>query len=91
MRLDSALQHVAQNMGLNVQSKCSCEVGIGQNPDGAFALDIDLYAEVVGISAEQAKTLIEKTHQVCPYSNAIRGNVDVRLHVSVVQMEQFDL
>ncbi|HDL3305243.1 TPA: organic hydroperoxide resistance protein, partial [Mannheimia haemolytica] len=38
---------------------------------------------------EEAKTLISKAHEVCPYSNATRGNVDVRLHVKVVS--EFDL
>lgn len=88
---DSALQHVAQAMKIEVDSSCSCQVGIGQKADGGFGLDIDLYAEVIGISAEQARELVEKTHQVCPYSNATRGNVDVRLHVSVIQKQSFDL
>ena len=46
-------------------------------------LDIDLFIEVSGIDESQAQTLIESAHQVCPYSNATRGNVDVRLHVTV--------
>ena len=33
---------------------------------------------------EQAKDLVETTDKVCPYSNAVRGNVDVRLHTQVV-------
>lgn len=40
---------------------------------------------MAGLSVEDAKKLIEKAHEVCPYSNATRGNVDVRLHVNVVQ------
>uniref|UniRef100_UPI0039A69AD6 organic hydroperoxide resistance protein n=1 Tax=Ornithobacterium rhinotracheale TaxID=28251 RepID=UPI0039A69AD6 len=88
---DSALQVVAQRMGLQVESKCSCQVGIGQKADGTFALEVDLYAEVLGVNAEQAKTLMEKTHQVCPYSNATRGNIDTRLHITVLKKEEFDL
>ena len=45
--------------------------------------DIDLYVEVKGLSEADARALVEATHQVCPYSNATRGNVDVRLHTSV--------
>lgn len=52
--------------------------------DGSYNLDIDLYVEVSGIDEAQAQTLIEAAHQVCPYSNATRGNVDARLHVTVV-------
>ena len=38
----------------------------------------------IGIDEVQAQTLVEAAHQVCPYSNATRGNVDARLHVTVV-------
>ena len=44
---------------------------------------------MAGLSVEDAKKLIEKAHEICPYSNATRGNVDVRLHVNV--MQTFDL
>ena len=64
-------------------SKTSVQVGIGMNADNSYNLDIDLFIEVSGIDESQAQTLIESAHQVCPYSNATRGNVDVRLHVTV--------
>lgn len=53
-------------------------VGIGPIPTG-FALDIELRVSLPGMPREQAQELVEKAHQVCPYSNATRGNVDVRL------------
>ncbi len=53
--------------------------------DGIFRLDLDITITVAGLSVEDAKKLIEKAHEVCPYSNATRGNVDVRLHVNVMQ------
>ncbi|MCG3860618.1 OsmC family protein, partial [Psychrobacter sp. Ps5] len=65
-------------------SKTSTQVGIGMKADGSYNLDIDLYVEVSGIDEVQAQTLVEAAHQVCPYSNATRGNVDARLHVTVV-------
>ncbi|MGX2969425.1 organic hydroperoxide resistance protein [Ursidibacter sp. B-7004-1] len=87
---DSAMNHVAPTLGLNpTKSSTTVGVGIGQKAGGAFALDLDITITVEGLSLEDAKKLIEKAHEVCPYSNAIRGNVDVRLHVNVVQ--QFDL
>ena len=58
------------------------EVGIGQNAAGGYALDIDIYVEVSGVAEERARELIETADQVCPYSNAVRGNVDVRLHIT---------
>ncbi len=88
---DSALQHVAQSMEWQVSSQCSCEVGIGQDSDGGFGLDIGLTVELRGISGEQARILVEKAHQVCPYSRATRNNVDVRIKVVVVKQEEFDL
>ncbi|MDO4232705.1 MAG: organic hydroperoxide resistance protein [Lautropia sp.] len=82
---DSALNLVKQQLKINpTSSSTTCGVGIGMKPDGSYNLDIDLTITVSGISEADAKTLIEKAHQVCPYSNATRGNVDVRLHVKVV-------
>lgn len=82
---DSALGYVAQHMKLKgVTSKTSAEVGLGMNTQGGYALDIDLYVELSGIGKAEAAALIEATDKVCPYSNAVRGNVEVRLHSSVV-------
>lgn len=87
---DSAMNHVAPSLGIQpTKSSTTVGVGIGQNANGAFGLDLDITITVEGISEEQAKTLITKAHEVCPYSNATRGNVDVRLHVKVVN--SFDL
>lgn len=81
---DSALSMVAQQMKLAVSSKTSVEVGIGQRAEGGYALDIDIHVETTGIGADEAQKLIEATHQVCPYSNATRNNIDVRLHVTTL-------
>ncbi len=87
---DSAVNHVAPTLGLKpTKSSTRVAVGIGQTAGGAFGLDIDITITVEGLSMDDAKRLIEKAHEVCPYSNATRGNVDVRLHVNVVQ--SFDL
>jgi len=63
--------------------KTSVEVGIGRNAAGGYALDIDIFVEVRGLPEHQARDLIETADRLCPYSNAVRGNVDVRLHVAV--------
>ncbi len=60
----------------------TAEVGIGQI-EGGFGLDIDLRVSLPGLELSAAQALVEAAHKVCPYSNATRGNVDVRLHVSV--------
>jgi Ohr subfamily peroxiredoxin len=67
---------------LPTDTKVTAEVGIGQIP-GGFGLDIDLRISLPGLEQADAKALVDAAHLVCPYSNATRGNVDVRLHVSV--------
>lgn len=82
---DSAMSLVAKQMKLSPTSaKTHVAVGIGQKPDGAYSLDLDITITTEGLSQEQAHALIEKAHAVCPYSNAVRGNVDVRLHVQAL-------
>jgi len=56
-------------------------VGIGPRSEGGFGLDIALDVSLPGVPREQAQALVEKAHQVCPYSNATRNNVPVRLNV----------
>ncbi|MNV80235.1 Organic hydroperoxide resistance protein OhrB [compost metagenome] len=59
-------------------------MGIGQTAEGGYALDIDLHVEVKGLDQADAQRLVEAAHHICPYSNATRGNIDVRLHVTAV-------
>jgi organic hydroperoxide reductase OsmC/OhrA len=61
-----------------------CNVGIGPREGGGFGLVADLEARVGGLSQEDADRLIAAAHQVCPYSNATRGNLDVGLTVTLV-------
>lgn len=75
-----AIKYVAsqQKVLVSNESKITAEVGIGQIP-GGFGLDIELQISLPGVSVEVAQDLVTKAHQVCPYSNATRGNIDVRL------------
>ncbi|WP_426149330.1 organic hydroperoxide resistance protein [Pseudomonas sp. DC3000-4b1] len=79
-----ALKFVAgqQKRTLPDNASITAEVGIGQI-EGGFGLDIDLRISLPGLDRSDAEALVAKAHQVCPYSNATRGNVDVRLHVAV--------
>jgi osmotically inducible protein OsmC len=56
-------------------------VGIGQIPTG-FGIEVDLDILLPGMDQSVAQGLVDKAHIVCPYSNATRGNIDVRLHVN---------
>ena len=79
-----ALKFVAgqEKKALPADASITAKVGIGQIP-GGFGLDIDLLINLPGLAQADAEGLVEKAHKVCPYSNATRGNVDVRLHVTV--------
>ena len=59
----------------------TANVGIGPRSEGGFGLDVALDVNLPGVPREQAQELVEKAHQVCPYSNATRNNVPVRLNV----------
>lgn len=81
---DNALPVAAKKLQLQpTRTATSVEVGIGQTAEGGYALDIDLSVAVQGLDEADARRLVEAAHQICPYSNATRGNVDVRLHVTV--------
>lgn len=79
-----ALKFVAgqTKAALPADTAITAEVGIGQI-EGGFGLDIDLRISLPGLEQSAAQALVDAAHKVCPYSNATRGNVDVRLHVSV--------
>lgn len=80
----SALHFVARRdkIQLSPETRIASTVGIGPNDAGeGFKLDIDLTLSGTGLNMDDAQSLAEAAHRVCPYSNATRGNVDVRLHV----------
>ena len=49
--------------------------------EGGFGLTVALSIAVPGVPRDEAETLVAKAHQVCPYSNATRNNIDVKLTV----------
>jgi Ohr subfamily peroxiredoxin len=62
-------------------AKVTATVGIGPRAAGGFGLEVALDVSVPGLPRDQAQALVEKAHQVCPYSNATRNNIDVKLNV----------
>ena len=56
-------------------------VGIGPRSEGGFGLAIALEISLPGVDRAQGEALVAKAHQVCPYSNATRNNIDVKLSV----------
>jgi Ohr subfamily peroxiredoxin len=80
----SALRGIARSQKLDlVDDSVTSEVGIGSNGAGGYGLAVTLRVELPGLEQPQADALVEAAHQVCPYSNATRGNVDVQLVVTV--------
>ncbi|MCC5892520.1 organic hydroperoxide resistance protein [Exiguobacterium sp.] len=57
-------------------------VTLNQNDEGFF-ISVELEVEIKGVDQETADRLVEAAHQVCPYSKATRGNVDVTLKTKV--------
>jgi Ohr subfamily peroxiredoxin len=76
----SALKVVADGADLT-DSAVSASVSIGTLPSGGFGLAVELDVHAPQLDHDTALALVEKAHQVCPYSNATRGNIDVALRV----------
>ena len=79
----SALQTVARQDKANVaDSAIGTRVSIGALEGGGFGLEVALEISLPHLPRAQAQALTEKAHQVCPYSNATRGNIEVALEVT---------
>jgi len=78
----SALKLVAGKQKITLtDTAITVDVGIGPNGNGGYGLTVAIEAELPGLDGDTARSLLETAHQVCPYSNATRGNVDVGLDV----------
>ena len=81
----SALRVVARRQKADVtDSTVAAKVGIGSNGQGGFGLAVELEVSLPAVDAETAQALVEAAHQVCPYSNATRGNIEIKLSVAGV-------
>lgn len=60
----------------------TAKVSIGAIENGGFGLAVEMDVNVPEVSLEEANQLVEKAHQICPYSNATRGNIEVLLSVT---------
>jgi Ohr subfamily peroxiredoxin len=79
----SALQLVARQRKIPVEgSSVGARVSIDPTESGGFSLAVDLEVVVPELDHETAQSLADAAHQVCPYSNATRGNIPVTVSVS---------
>lgn len=76
----NALRRVARTAQSDVEgSQVTAEVGIGPTGRGTFGLAVTLRIALPLVDREVAEKLVERAHEVCPYSNATRGNIEVAL------------
>ncbi|MFC4373996.1 organic hydroperoxide resistance protein [Nocardia halotolerans] len=79
----SALRLVGKKAGANIDdSAVGAQVSIGPNAEGGFQLAVTLEITLPHLPTPEAQTLAHQAHQVCPYSNATRNNIDVQLNVT---------
>lgn len=80
---DSALNLVIKRSKMETgETTVTAKVSIGQIENGGFGLAVELDVNVPGVSLEEAQSLVDQAHQVCPYSNATRNNIEVKLAVT---------
>jgi Ohr subfamily peroxiredoxin len=74
----SALGVVGRRQGTDTaESTVEADVTIGTIPGGGYGLAVAIRVSIPGVPPETVRALAEAAHQVCPYSNATRGNIDV--------------
>lgn len=80
---DSALNRVISLSKTKTgETTVTAEVSIGQLDNGGFGLAVQLDVNIPGVSHEEAQSLTEKAHEICPYSNATRNNIEVKFSVT---------
>jgi Ohr subfamily peroxiredoxin len=80
----ASMKFVATQGGAQVPENASvcATVGIGPHSQGGFGLDVQLDIALPGVSPADADSLVRRAHLICPYSNATRNNVPVRLIIA---------
>lgn len=69
----------ADKIALPSDTTVTAEVGIGTRDEGGFGLAVALEVHIPGLDKDKALEIVTKAHEVCPYSNATRNNIDVAL------------
>ena len=79
-----ALKVAGQQLKMKVpaDTRITATVGIGPRSEGGFGITAALLISLPGIGGEDAQRLVDTAHQICPYSNATRNNLDVQLTIA---------
>ena len=83
---ENAVIHVTRNKDARVKDDDIVVVGaVGMAPNGSggFGLSVALDVTITGLDQATAEAVVASAHQVCPYSNAVRGNIEVSITVNV--------
>ena len=79
----SALKMLARQQKLDVDgTEVTVHVSLGPAESGGYRLAVGIHLHAPALEKDAAQALLEQAHQVCPYSNATRGNIDVELTVA---------
>ena len=75
-----AMRVAAQQLKTKVPdgSTVTADIGVGPRSEGGFGITAALDVYLPGLAADEAQKLVDATHNICPYSNAMKGNVDVK-------------
>lgn len=80
----NAVIHTTRNKDTQIRDndvEVTATVGLEPNGSGGFGLTVALEVTLAGVDRAVAEEIVAKAHEVCPYSNATRGNIDVALSV----------
>lgn len=83
---ENAVIHVTRGQADKVRDSditVACSVSLLPNGQNGFALAVELDVVIAGVDQGKAEEIVQAAHAVCPYSNAVRGNIDVKLTVAV--------
>lgn len=83
---ENAVIHVTRRQEQKVRDddiEVTAEVGLLPTETGGFKLSVEMDVVIVGLDQAKAEEVVRAVHEVCPYSNAVKGNIDVVLNVSV--------
>ena len=82
---ENAVIHVTRNKATRVKDTdivVVAEVGLQPNGNGGFVLSVALDVAITGLDRAAAEEIVQAAHATCPYSNAVRGNIDVAITVT---------
>jgi Ohr subfamily peroxiredoxin len=82
---ENAMLYLARKEGQHLTgTSVDATVTLSSSPEGPFQLGVSLAVEISGLAQAEAEELVAEAHKVCPYSNAVRGNVEVEISVTTV-------